>query len=128
MGWATANMMYDTMQELPPRGSVIEALMISIRLRKDVQDLYRTYVLVQAIRDKGEDGQPTQDAFSKFKEAIMPFVGDTTKQADQEVVTRLNEEVARGPMRVRSVEPTPRIRSRLKEIAKSTSTRLLRRR
>ena len=127
MGWATANMMYDTMTELPPRGSVKEALMVSIRLRRDVQDLYRTYVVVQAVRDQGEDGEPTQNAFSKFKEAIMPFVGDTTKKADEEVVQRLNEEIARGPMKVRPVEATPRIRSRLKEIANNTSTRLLRR-
>lgn len=127
MGWATANMMYDTMTELPPRGSVKEALMVSIRLRRDVQDLYRTYVVVQAVRDQGEDGEPTQNAFSKFKEAIMPFVGDTTKKADEEVVQRLHDEIARGPMKVRPVEATPRIRSRLKDIAKKTSTRLLRR-
>lgn len=120
-------MMYDTMTELPPRGSFKEALMVSIRLRRDVQDLYRTYVVVQAIRDQGEDGEPTQSAFSKFKEAIMPFVGDTTKKADEEVVARLQEEVSRGPLMVRPVEATPKIRSRLKEIARKTSTRLLRR-
>lgn len=116
-----ANMMYDLMKELPPRGSVKEALMVSIRLRRDVQDLYRTYVVVQAIRDQGEDGEPTQTAFSKFRESIMPFIGDTTKRADEEVVQRLHEEVARGPMRVRPVESTPKIRSRLKEIASRTS-------
>lgn len=116
-----ANIMYDIMSELPPRGSVREALMVSIRLRRDVQDLYRTYVIVQAIRDKGETGEPTQDAFNKFRDSIMPFVGDSTKRADQEVVARLEEEVARGPLQVRKVLETPRIKSRLKKIARTTA-------
>jgi len=117
-----ANIMYDIMSELPPRGSVREALMVSIRLRRDVQDLYRTYVIVQAIRDKGDTGEPTQDAFNKFRDSIMPFAGDSTKKADQEVVARLQEEVARGPLQVKKVLETPRIKSRLKNIARSTAT------
>jgi hypothetical protein len=116
-----ANMMYDVMTELPPRGSVREALMVSIRLRKDVQDLYRTYVMVQAVRDKSETGEPSQDAFNKFKDAIMPFTSDTTRQADQDVVKRLEQEIARGPLRVRRVMETPRIRSRLQSIARRTA-------
>ena len=115
-------MMYDIMTELPPRGSVREALMISIRLRRDVQDLYRTYVLVQAVRDKSEAGEPSQEAFNKFKESIMPFVGDTTRRADEEVVKRLGEEVARGPLNVRRVMETPKIRSRLQKIARRTAS------
>lgn len=95
--------------------------MVSIRLRRDVQDLYRTYVVVQAIRDKGETGEPTQDAFNKFRDSIMPFAGDSTKRADQEVVTRLEEEVARGPLSVRKVLETPKIKSRLKNIARKTA-------
>lgn len=116
-----ANMMYDIMKELPSRGSVREALMLSIRLRRDVQDLYRTYVVVQAIRDKGESGEPTQDAFNKFKETIMPFASDTTVKADQEVVQRLEQEIARGPLQVRKVMDTPKIRSRLQRIARKTA-------
>lgn len=116
-----ANMMYDIMRELPPRGSVREALMVSIHLRREVQDLYRTYVIVQAIRDKGETGEPTQDAFNKFKEAIMPYVSESTMQADRDVVKRLEEEVARGPLMVRKVMETPAIRSRLQRIARKTA-------
>ena len=117
-----ANMMYDIMRELPRRGSVREALMISIRLRREVQDLYRTYVLVQAIRDKGETGEPTQDAFNKFKQSIMPYVSDTTVKADEEVVRRLEEEIARGPLRVTPVSESPAIRSRLQSIARKTAS------
>lgn len=116
-----ANMMYDVMTELPPRGSVREALMVSIRLRRDVQDLYRVYAIVQAARDDGESGEPTQEAFNRFKDAIMPFVGDTAKKADEEVVERLNAEIARGPMSVRAVSQTPKIKSRLQEVARRTS-------
>lgn len=117
-----ANMMYDVMRELPPRGSVKESLMISIRLRRDVQDLYRTYVVVQAVRDKGETGEPTQEAFTKFRDTIMPFVGDSTKRADRDVVKRLEEEVSRGPLQVRKVLETPKIKSRLQKIARKTAS------
>lgn len=116
-----ANMMYDIMKELPPRGSVREALMISIRLRRDVQDLYRTFTVTQAIRDKGETGEPTIEAFNKFRESIMPFTSGTTRQADQEVVKRLEEEVSRGPLQVRKVMETPKIKSRLQRIARKTA-------
>lgn len=114
-------MMYDTMQKLPPRGSMKESLMTSIRLRRDVQDLYRTYVIVQAIRDKGESGEPTQDAFNNFRQAVMPYVGENTKKSDQDVIDRLHEEVARGPLRVKKTIETPKIRSRLQKIARKTA-------
>lgn len=117
-----ANMMYDVMTEMPRRGSLHEALMLSIRLRREVQDLHRTYVIVQAILDKGETGEPTQEAFNRFRDSIMPHLSDSTVNADKDVVKRLQEEVARGPLSVRRVMETPQIRSRLQRIARKTAS------
>lgn len=114
-------MMYDIMSEMPKRGSIHEALMLSIRLRREVQDLHRTYVIVQAIRDKGETGEPTQEAFNRFKDSIMPHMADSTAKADRDVVKRLEEEIARGPLAVRRVAETSQIRSRLQRIARKTA-------
>lgn len=116
-----ANMMYDTMTKLPPRRSALEALMLAIRLRRDVQDIYRTYAMIQAVRDKSESAELIQDAFNKFKDSMMPYASDSTVKADERVVDRLKEEIARGPLQVSKVKETSRIRSRLKAIARKTA-------
>lgn len=116
-----ANMMYDIMKTMPPRGSIKEALMIAVRKRRDLQDIYRTFALIQAARDKGESGELTQEAFESYRTSMLPYLQIESRKADDDVVKRLQEEVQRGPLVVRQVMETPKIRSRLQSIARKTA-------
>lgn len=95
--------------------------MISVRLRKDVQELHRTFAIVQAVRDDEESGQRSSSAFEKYREALMPYSKDSVQKADDELLKRMEAEIAKGPLVVRPIAATPRVRSRLAQISNRMS-------
>lgn len=92
-----------------------------IRLRKDLIQLYSTFAIVQALRDD-DKGEATKDAFERFRDTVMPYLKKESVKAQQEVIDRLREEIARGPLSVRQLPSSSQTRSRLKEIVRKIKT------
>lgn len=90
-------------------------------MRKDLIELYRTFAVVQALRDD-DKGEATKDAFDKFRDSVMPYLKKDVVRAHQEVVDRLKQEVGLGPLSIKQLAPTVQTRSRLKELVKQIKT------
>lgn len=90
-------------------------------MRKDLIELYRTFAVVQAVRDD-DKGEATKDAFEKFRDTVMPYLKKESIRSQQEVVDRMKDEVARGPLTIRQLAPTAQTRSRLKDLVKKIKT------
>jgi hypothetical protein len=116
LGWARANMMYDTMRAPPRPGSLLEILFMMIQMRREAARLMEVRAIVQAVRDASDDGKSTQDAYDDFRRSLMPYLGVDEKERSAALRAALNREFQGGPMKITSLKPSNRVRSRLRKI------------
>lgn len=111
-------MLYDTCRKSPDPGSILEHVFIIIRAKRDYKELLQTFALAQAMRDD-ESGRAAAEAFDKYKEAVLPYLKSEQDKADVEIRKAMKEELARGPLSVKRIASTKKVRSRLNEVARS---------
>lgn len=110
-------MLYDTAARPPRPGSILETLFIMVQIRREASRLMEVRSVVQALQDESETGQATQEAFNDFRLALMPYLMQDERDARKQFREVMNRELRMGPMRVRPVEVTPRVRSRLQAMS-----------
>jgi hypothetical protein len=119
MGWARANMMYDTMSSPPRPGSLLEILFVMVQMRRDVVRLMETRAVVQALRDNSDEGEATQSAFDDYRYAVMPYLVGEKKAEERRIMEIMSREFTAGPMSVKSVQHGPAVKSRLQRVIRS---------
>lgn len=104
MGWARANVMYDTAKRHPPPGSPLESMFILVWwMRRDI-DYYLARTMVQSAIDPDE-GKSTSEAWKEFTEHFYPYLKGQRKRHDQAAMGALMKEVKKGFMAVRPLVP-----------------------
>lgn len=118
MGWARANMMYDTMDRPPRQGSLLELLFTMVQMRREAARLMKTRAIIQTLRDQSDDGEASQSAYDDYRRALMPYLIQEEHERSAAIREAMHEEFRRGPMTVTPVEPTGKVKSRLRRIVR----------
>lgn len=119
MGWARANLIYETLTGPPTPGTPMESLMLIVwRMRQDIR-MNETRVIIQSILaaapEAGEQaGKSMQEAWKDYTEEIFPFQRGQRRGADDAAITYLKREAARGPLKVTPLQGLSKGKSRLK--------------
>lgn len=101
--------MLATTKEPPPRGSIKEALLQALLVRRDQIEYAKTRALVQTFINHDE----AQKALDTYRDILFPYFQKQQKDQRQSHIQRLIDEVSRGPMTVTPVEQR-KVRSKLK--------------
>jgi hypothetical protein len=101
--------MLATLREPPPRGSIKEALLQALIVRRDQIEYTKTRALVQAFINHEE----AQKGLDTYRDALFPYFQKQQKDQRQSHIQRLIAEVSRGPLSVTPIEQR-KARSKLK--------------
>lgn len=113
LGWARANLIYDTIRDRPKPGSPMESVLLLVWQMRQEIEYYAVRAVVQASIDPDE-GKSTQDAWKSFTEQFYPYLMEQVKRGDRAAVEYLVKEVKKGPLRVIPLMPLVKSRMRKK--------------
>ncbi len=63
-----------------------------------------------------DKAEATAKALERYRKSLLPYLEDEVKKDEAAIKKALDDEVKRGPMRVRPTVPTNTVRSRLKMV------------
>ena len=109
-GWARANLLLQTLSAPPKKGTLRESLLIMLMAQLETIEHARFRALAQIIVDSGKG----VEAFEEYMKLAFPYLEATKKRDHKKFIDILQEEVARGVLRVRPMHQ-PKARSRLKQ-------------
>jgi hypothetical protein len=119
VGWARANLLYDTLRAPPKPGTPLESLMLLVWHMRQTIQLPETRDIVQAITAAQSEDQGLQKAIKEswesFVDELMPYQRGTRKRQDQSAIDFLKKEVARGPLKVIPLVSLRKPRSKLRK-------------
>ena len=89
--------MYDKTSTLPPKGSLREALFLTVWLRRQEAEVFKTRILAQGFVDLSEDGaKGTSEVFKRYVTAALPFLEKTQSDTDKKLKEAMEREVKKG--------------------------------
>jgi hypothetical protein len=101
-------MLFEKHVGLPPAGSLREALLRTVWLRRQEIEANKVKVLAQGMSDQlVGNNKATIEAYQHFLESAFPFLEKHRKLSDDEMVKRLQEEVQKGPLHFSPVVMKP---------------------
>lgn len=90
-------MLYDKTSTLPPTGSLREALFLTVWLRRQEAEVFKTRVFAQGFVDMSEDGaKSTTEVFKKYVAAALPFMEKSQTDSDRKMKEAMEREVKKG--------------------------------
>lgn len=82
---------------LPPRGSLKEGLFLTVWLKRQEAEVFKTRILAQGIVDLSEEGaKATTDVFKKYVASALPFMEKEQSQTDKKLKEVMEKEVKKG--------------------------------
>jgi len=109
-GWARANILFQTLREPPPRGSVRESLLRLLVMQKEEAEHAKFRALAQLLVDKEAGAK----AFEEYFDAAFPHIKKEMQETDMSLAKFLHREVERGGLAVRRIDSGRRVHSRLR--------------
>jgi hypothetical protein len=103
-------MLFASMREPPPRGSLRESILMLYVLKKEQVEHARLRALAQAILDKDKGAE----VFNDYMKLAFPWLETQKKRNDSEHARILADEVKRGGMQVRPLWQERKMRSRIR--------------
>lgn len=100
MGWARANVMYDTLSTPPEIGTPLEALCIRIFTRRQKLKYMEALVTLATAADKDN----RKKILDSYFDELFPHVKDNKWKDSQTIQEVLEREMERGPMLVQKEE------------------------
>lgn len=95
-----ANVIYEKTSRLPPVGSLREALILTVWLRREEREVFKTKALIAAsLASQIDDLKPTIEAFKDYFSAVFPYTKSEQSHTDEEMVTTMKKEVSKGPIK-----------------------------
>jgi hypothetical protein len=118
LGWARANLIYDSLERPPKPGSILEAVCLMVQMRREVTQFYSVFAMVQAIISASDEGSGdvVNKAFSSYRDSLMPFLKNQMKDEQKRIKDFLSQEVLRGPLKVQPMASTVDMRNKLKKV------------
>ena len=96
MGWARANLLYDSLGgSMPESGSLKEAVCLLVYQHRAERDFYKTLLLAQPPQDSGR-----RETFAKYKSASFPHFAELEKKIRAAEKRLLDNAFNAGPMRI----------------------------
>lgn len=96
MGWARANLLYDTIVSPPEPGSLKEAVCILVQKYRADQQYYRT------LAQLSEGTKQREEAFNSFRGAMFPYVQRTDDNWRSRMKAMLDKFYMQGPIRIKA--------------------------
>lgn len=97
-------MVYDHLRHPPPKGSVLELIMMMVQTRRETTELLQTRLLVEAsigdVRSDKEDAEAVQNALKKYVYSRSPYLEKDIKDQDKAMVQEMREWTKQGPIPV----------------------------
>lgn len=92
---------------LPPEGSIREAIITAVWLRRQEIEVNKVRVFAQGFADlvtaMQGSAEPTQKVFKAFVQSMFPFMEMVKGKDDKDLIETMKREIAKGPL-----EFTPR--------------------
>lgn len=112
-------MIYDFMSTVPPRGSIIEMIMMMVQMRREAAELLQTHLLVEATRSVDpeiDNDEAVQKALENYIFARSPHLEADVKREDKKMLDEMRAWTKAGPLAVQAAQsPMDMVRSQLKE-------------
>jgi hypothetical protein len=105
--------MLATLSRPPPRGSLQEAVLQALLIKKGQIEYLRTRAIVQAIVNHEE----AESALLAYRSAALPYLERVEERTKKEHLARLLKEIDRGPLSVTPIMQ-PRVGSKLRARAR----------
>jgi hypothetical protein len=115
--------LYEKTSVLPPKGSLREALFLTVWLKRQEAEVLRTRVLAQGIVDLSEKGaEATADVFKKYAASALPFLAKSQGDTDKKMKEAMEKEVKKGVIVFNAPQSNP-LQQRAKAIRMDAETR-----
>lgn len=98
MGWARANLLYDTITSPPEPGSLKEAVCVLVQKYRADQK----YFLAAATLSEG--AAQKDDMFNRFRSALFPYVEKTDEDWRSRMKAMLDRFYMQGPIAIKAEE------------------------
>lgn len=105
-----ASILFQTLREPPPKGSVRESILIMYVMHKEEAEHAKFRALAQLLVDK----EAGVKAFEEYFDLAFPHVKKEAQREGMSLAKALQKEVSRGPIAVSKVGDNKKVRSRLK--------------
>lgn len=116
-------MLYNKSVALPPKGSLREALFLTVELKRQEAEVLKTRVFAQGIVDLSEKGaEATASVFQKYVAAALPFMKQQQDQTDKKMKEAMEREVKKGVIVFNPPQANP-LMQRAKAISIDSETR-----
>ena len=90
-------MLYEKASVLPPKGSLKEALFLTVWLKRQEAEVLKTRVMAQGIVDLAKHGaEATAKLFKIYVGAALPFLAKSSEASDQKMKSVMEREVKKG--------------------------------
>lgn len=113
-GWSRVQILFQTLREPPPRGSVRESVLRLYVMQKEEAEHAKFRALAQLLLDKEAGAK----AFEEYFDAAFPHIKAENARNDMSYAKYLHEEVVKamkqGGLRVSKVSEPHKVNSRLK--------------
>jgi hypothetical protein len=89
--------LYDKTSVLPPKGSLREALFLTVWLRRQEQELQRVRLLAQGLQEIGERKESgVSGVYQDFLSALLPYTKKVQESKDKKMTEAMKHEVTKG--------------------------------
>lgn len=90
-------MLFEKSSALPSKGSLKEALFLTVWLRRQEAEVFRTRILAQGIVELSEKGaEKTVEVFKRYISAALPFMEKEQEETDKKLKEVMAREVQKG--------------------------------
>lgn len=96
MGWARANLLYDTISSPPDPGSLKEAVCVLVQRGRADQEFFKTAALLSEVGSKGRE-----EYFEQYKHALFPYVAKAAAKESARQKALLDHFYLAGPIMIR---------------------------
>ena len=109
-GWTRASILFQTLREPPPRGSVRESVLRLFVMQKEEAEHAKFRALAQLLVDKEAGAK----AFEEYFDAAFPHIKRELRKEDMSFAEILQKEVSHGGLSVQRLSSQKKVHSRLR--------------
>lgn len=109
-GWTRVNILFQTLREPPPRGSVRESVLRLFVMQQEETEHAKFRALAQLLIDKEAGAK----AFEEYFDIAFPHVKQESEKRDMSLAKLLQREVQQGGLSVQRMSSGKKVNSRLK--------------
>jgi hypothetical protein len=100
--------LYDKTATLPPKGSLREALFLTVWLRRQEAEVFKTRIFAQGFVDIDEDGaKGTAEVFKRYVASALPFLEKSQTATDKQMKEAMQREVKKGVIKFSAPTSNP---------------------